>query len=332
MIPPRNRDESNGTSGRPDAVILSPDRPDENPLIASLRRTYDRFVRIRGNPREIARGFALGLFVGMTPFLGLHMAIAVFIAALFKWNKIAAATGVWVSNPLTAPFLYGATFFTGARFLGMEKGAVPPPPMNWSEFLALIEQAPDFFWILTVGGVILGLPIAGAGYYLAHSAIVKYREELGRKLALERRRLALKRKNRRRAKRTRSRKPGKTARGKGLVAQKEDVMNRAEIRVTPWPNSGPVTESAIGERLAEERLSGYRWSNGPGDVYGAHSHDYHKVIYVVRGAITFGLPERNETVELSTGDRMDLPAGVVHDAVVGPEGVVCVEAHRPASG
>ncbi|MFP4388567.1 MAG: hypothetical protein ACLFPR_06410 [Desulfococcaceae bacterium] len=81
-----------------------------------------------------------------------------------------------------------------------------------------------------------------------------------------------------------------------------------------------------------EQLSGCRWSNGAGDVYGAHSQDYHKAIYVARGAITFGLPERNETVELSIGDRMDLPAGVLHDAVAGPEGVVCVEAHRPASG
>ncbi|MFP4306344.1 MAG: DUF2062 domain-containing protein [Desulfococcaceae bacterium] len=199
-------------------MTLSPDRPNENPLVASLRQTYDRFLRIRGNPREIARGFALGLFVGMTPFWGLHMAIAVFVAALFKWNKIAAATGVWISNPLTAPFLYGATLLTGSRFLGVEKRAVPPPPMNWSEFVALFGHAPEFFWILTVGGVILGLPIAGAGYYLAHSAIVKYREELGRKLALERRRLALKRKSRRRAKRTRSRKPGRAASGKGRTS------------------------------------------------------------------------------------------------------------------
>ena len=34
----------------------------------------------------------------------------------------------------------------------------------------------------------------------------------------------------------------------------------------------------------------------------------------------------------ATGYRLDLPAGVEHDAVVGPEGVVCLEAHRPASG
>ena len=28
------------------------------------------------------------------------------------------------------------------------------------------------------------------------------------------------------------------------------------------------------------------------------------------------------------GDRLELPAGVAHNASVGPEGVVCLEAHR----
>jgi len=28
------------------------------------------------------------------------------------------------------------------------------------------------------------------------------------------------------------------------------------------------------------------------------------------------------------GDRLELDRGVIHDAVVGPEGVSCLEAHR----
>ena len=31
----------------------------------SVRKTYERFLKIRGTPKEIALGFALGLFVGM---------------------------------------------------------------------------------------------------------------------------------------------------------------------------------------------------------------------------------------------------------------------------
>ena len=83
-------------------------------------------------------------------------------------------------------------------------------------------------------------------------------------------------------------------------------------------------------RLRAEGLDPGRWSNGPGDRYPAHRHDYDKVIVVERGSIAFGLVERGETVQLAAGDRLELPAGTSHDAVVGPDGVACLEAHLPA--
>jgi quercetin dioxygenase-like cupin family protein len=105
-------------------------------------------------------------------------------------------------------------------------------------------------------------------------------------------------------------------------------MNKTELRITSWPNTKPPTESAIRQLFDAEGLRPYTWSNGPGDVYSAHNHAYHKVIYVVAGSITFGLPGEGRRVTLNMGDRLDLPAGVVHDAVVGPQGVVCLEAHH----
>jgi uncharacterized protein (DUF2062 family) len=77
-------------------------------------KTYERFLKIRGTPREIGLGFAIGLFVGMSPTMGFQMAIAVFLAAVFKWNKISAAAAVWITNPVTAPIIYGVTYFIGA--------------------------------------------------------------------------------------------------------------------------------------------------------------------------------------------------------------------------
>ncbi len=97
--------------------------------------------------------------------------------------------------------------------------------------------------------------------------------------------------------------------------------------VTPWADSTPPTESTLRQRLASEGLAAYAWSNGPHDVYSAHSHNYDKVIYVVSGSITFGLPGLNQQLTLQAGDRLDLPAGTIHDAVVGVHGVVCLEAH-----
>jgi quercetin dioxygenase-like cupin family protein len=83
-------------------------------------------------------------------------------------------------------------------------------------------------------------------------------------------------------------------------------------------------------RLALEGLDPGTWSNGPGDRYGAHEHGYDKIIAVERGSIRFGLPATGETIELATGDRLELPAGTRHDALVGPDGVACLEAHLPA--
>jgi quercetin dioxygenase-like cupin family protein len=86
----------------------------------------------------------------------------------------------------------------------------------------------------------------------------------------------------------------------------------------------------LGARLRGEGLDPTAWSNGPGDRYAAHEHGYDKVIVVERGSIVFGLPDAGATVELSTGDRLELPAGIRHDARVGPAGVTCLEAHLPA--
>jgi quercetin dioxygenase-like cupin family protein len=88
--------------------------------------------------------------------------------------------------------------------------------------------------------------------------------------------------------------------------------------------------SDLDARLRAEGLDAGSWSNGPGDRYGAHDHAYDKVIVVASGSIRFGLVDRGEAVDLVVGDRLDLPAGTRHDAVVGPAGVVCLEAHVPA--
>jgi uncharacterized protein YjlB len=88
--------------------------------------------------------------------------------------------------------------------------------------------------------------------------------------------------------------------------------------------------SELADALRREGLEPSPWSNGPRDVYAAHSHSYDKVLVCERGSIRFGLPGHGEAVELSVGDRLELPAGTTHDAIVGPAGVTCLEAHLPA--
>jgi quercetin dioxygenase-like cupin family protein len=72
----------------------------------------------------------------------------------------------------------------------------------------------------------------------------------------------------------------------------EKTMNQNEVVVKRWPPDKQPEESVIRKTLSAESLSPYQWSNAPGDVYGAHDHAYHKVIYVLQGSITFGLPDK----------------------------------------
>lgn len=166
-----------------------PDELPQNELRGSHRRwiepfkkAYYRFLKIRGNPREIALGFALGVFVSMTPFMGLHTAIAVPLAALFKWNKFSAALAVWISNPLSAPAIYGITYYIGAKVLLIQDGYKLPVEFSLDALFYTLRSAPEIIGILTVGGIVVGLPLAVLGYYFSLKAITEYRKSIRSKL------------------------------------------------------------------------------------------------------------------------------------------------------
>ena len=159
-------------------------------LVGIVRRLYERFIRIRGAPREVALGFALGIFVGMTPTVGVQTPIAIFLAALFKWSKLASAIGVWISNPLTVPFIYGVTYITGAKLLNLEPVVNMSLSPTWSTLKAMLQKAPQAFGAMTVGGILLGIPLAIFSYYLSYAAVDKYQKDVKEKLVRQKAKLA----------------------------------------------------------------------------------------------------------------------------------------------
>jgi quercetin dioxygenase-like cupin family protein len=93
-----------------------------------------------------------------------------------------------------------------------------------------------------------------------------------------------------------------------------------------------IDETDLRGRLEAEADSCYGWSNGPGTVYGAHTHTYRKILYCLRGSIRFDLVAGGQSIDLQPGDRLDLPAGTPHAAVVGPGGVTCIEGQARLPG
>ncbi|MCB0194148.1 MAG: cupin [Anaerolineae bacterium] len=100
-----------------------------------------------------------------------------------------------------------------------------------------------------------------------------------------------------------------------------------ELRITPWVNEEPATEDVLLEQIEDEELRIYRWTSLPDDNFSGHTHGFHKLLFVVEGSIKFDFPTRHKSFTLNAGDRLELPAGIRHSAIVGPEGVRCLEAH-----
>ncbi len=100
-----------------------------------------------------------------------------------------------------------------------------------------------------------------------------------------------------------------------------------ELKIVTWTDPTPPTEEQLKEILLEEQLKIYHWSNDPNEAYPGHTHGYHKIIYVVNGSINFEFPTRHRSVTLKAGDRLEVPAGIRHNAAVGADGVTCLEAH-----
>lgn len=92
----------------------------------------------------------------------------------------------------------------------------------------------------------------------------------------------------------------------------------------------PVDRAGLEARLSAEGLQTSAWSNLAGERYEEHVHDYDKIVVAVEGSITFGLTGSGVGYTLAAGERLDLPANTRHEAVVGPNGVTCLEAHLPA--
>jgi quercetin dioxygenase-like cupin family protein len=104
------------------------------------------------------------------------------------------------------------------------------------------------------------------------------------------------------------------------------AMQQDAVRITRWSGGQHPTLSAITRQMQKESLRPYVWDNTPNYRYAVRTHGYTKVMYVVEGTMEVTLPDSNQRVKLRAGDRVEIPAGVRHGAIIGSSGAKCVEA------
>ena len=153
-------------------------------LIAYCRRAvsyyYWKVIRNSGSPEYIARGAAVGLFVGFFIPMGFQIAAAIPLAFLFRAAKIPAVVLTFVSNYVTAVVLYPVQCYVGGYLIFH--------PLHWSELVEkmknlLTEQTFDSLTALGTpvvlsffaGGLLFGLLSVFPGYWITLRLVLRYR-------------------------------------------------------------------------------------------------------------------------------------------------------------
>lgn len=93
-------------------------------LTRSLARTWlESLLHIHDSPRRTAAAYAVGVFFGFSPFLGLHTVLGLLVAFLLNFNRVAVILGVYSNLPwFIAPY-YTLTTVAAAEVLGVR---LPP--------------------------------------------------------------------------------------------------------------------------------------------------------------------------------------------------------------
>ncbi len=156
-------------------------------LDRTRRYYYLRFIRLKGNPRSLALGSAIGVFVGITPTIPFHT-IVIFVLSIFTRSSfIAGLITSWVvCNPLT---------YIPQYFLSLKIGnLVTPYELSWDQvrsvletllsdvsfgmrMKALVTVSYEAIIVMLIGGTILALPFAVISYYLSYFTFVKIRKK-----------------------------------------------------------------------------------------------------------------------------------------------------------
>lgn len=140
---------------------------------SSPRTLLRQLLMLEDTPHSVALGTAIGMFIGMTPTVGIQMLIVVVVSflttPLFRFNRMAALITVYISNPLTMLPIYWANYKVGTLLIAAEH--------TWEEFSSRLGSDSvmgwwdQFVWLfedvgmpLLVGSLIVATVLALATY------------------------------------------------------------------------------------------------------------------------------------------------------------------------
>lgn len=143
-------------------------------MTKKIREIVKTVLHMKGEPKEIALAFAIGVFIAFFPIFGTHTIMALGGAWLLGLSPAIALAGTLVNNPWTIAFVYGSSLYVGLAITGKSLGGLE---INWSEINMdmIVELAKLLLIPFTVGCLLLGIIAAVVSYIIALKAVISYR-------------------------------------------------------------------------------------------------------------------------------------------------------------
>jgi len=149
------------------------------------RRWLDQLLHTHDTPKRTAAAYAVGVFFGFSPFLGLHTILGLVVAFAFNLNRVAVLLGVYSNLPWILPAYYTLATVFGAAILRVD---VPPGLLkdfrdaltdaSWGEFRSFAKTLTPLLWAYALGSLIWAAVLAVAAYQASLTMIVAHRRHL----------------------------------------------------------------------------------------------------------------------------------------------------------
>lgn len=138
-----------------------------------------RLMRINASSHAIAAGFAAGVAISFTPFLGTHFIGAALISLATRGHVIASAVGTFIGNPWTFPLIFWFTGSLGSLVIGEEVTA-GVPPWSWDALfkapLTYLGELVPLLYPYIVGGIPAAIAAWCISYFAIRNSIDGYRK------------------------------------------------------------------------------------------------------------------------------------------------------------
>lgn len=123
---------------------------------------------------RISLGLSVGLFIGISPFWGLHTLLAFAAAYVFRLNKVTTITGSMFVHPVFIPFIYIPAYELGKIILVRLGMKDEWPTIVWT-IEGMKRGASGAFLAILLGSVLVGLLVAILVYWISFYMILRMR-------------------------------------------------------------------------------------------------------------------------------------------------------------